>query len=271
MLPALCRGSMLLGASALASSLLTACLATAEPIRTVRDDTGSAEFSKTPRSERTLVIMLPGLGDEPEDYIANGFVDDMQRHGREVDVVVVDAHLGYYRERELLTRLREDVFEPAHAERYPSIWIVGISMGGMGALLSAREFGEQVDGVVLLSPFLGRRPALRRISAAGGPGAWEPPAETSSDYTVELWRWLKAYPTEAAKRAPIYLGYGTQERNRSHWMLAELLPSERVVTIEGGHEWDTWRAAWAKLLAMPTFEDPALPREDGAVSSASTH
>jgi len=229
-------------------------MATVEPIRTIREHTGSNEFSKSPPSERTLVIMLPGLGDEPEDYVANGFLDDMRLRGREVDVVVVDAHLGYYRKRELLTRLRHDVFEPARTEGYRSIWIVGISMGGMGALLSAREFDEQVDGVVLLSPFLGRRPALRKISAAGGAQPWDAPKETSSDYTVELWRWLKAYPSESAMRAPIYLGYGTQEGNRFHWMLADLLPEEHVVTIAGGHEWDTWKVAWGELLQMPTFE-----------------
>lgn len=242
---------MLLGAS-----LLMSCMATTEPIRTVEvlaHDTASGSDSRA----RTLVVMLPGMGDEPEAYAEHGFLEDMRRRGLEVDVVSVGAHLGYYTRRELLPRLREDVFEVARARGYRSIWVVGISMGGLGALLTAQEFEDQVDGLVLLSPFLGRRNAIRRIEAAGGAVDWQPPAEPSSDYTVELWRWLKAYATEPGTRPPMFVAYGTREGTRSYPMLAELLPAQRVVVVAGGHEWDTWKDGWAQLLEADAFLDGA--------------
>lgn len=257
----LSRWSTLLG-----SSLLVSCMATTEPIRTVEvlaedlaEDPAEDPAASSPQRAETLVVMLPGMGDEPEAYAEHGFLEDMQRRGLEVDVVSVDAHLGYYTRRELLPRLREDVFDAAQSKGYRSIWVVGISMGGLGALLTAQEFGDQIDGIVLLSPFLGRRPAIRRIEAAGGARQWQPPAEPSSDYTVELWRWLKAYATEPATRPAMFVAYGTREGTRSYPLLAELLPAERVVTVTGGHEWDTWKDGWARLLEADVFQSTATP------------
>ncbi len=224
-------------------------MATTEPMRAVEVlDEPSAD---APASQ--LIVMFPGMGDEPEAYAEHGFLEGMERRGVRADIVSVDAHLGYYTKRELLPRLREDVFEPARAKGYESVWVVGISMGGLGALLSAREFEDQIDGVVLLSPFLGRRPALRRIANAGGAKSWEPPTETSSDYTVELWRWLRAYATEPVQRPPMYFAYGTKEGTRSYPLLAEILPPERVFAVTGGHEWDTWSEGWGRLLSTDVF------------------
>ena len=50
---------------------------------------------------------------------------------------------------------------------YENIWLLGISMGGLGTLLYASEYPEQVDGVVLLAPFLGDRSAIETIVATG--------------------------------------------------------------------------------------------------------
>jgi len=238
---------------------LTSCLATAEPLRTVEIADPHADPHAEPASEHadTLIVMLPGLGDEPEDYTEHGFIAQLQGSGIEADVVSVDAHLGYYTKRELLPRLRQDVFEPARARGYRSIWVVGISMGGLGALLSAREFSDQVAGVVVLSPYLGQRSVLRRIERAGGLRDWQPPAEPSSRYTVELWRWLEAYATDPGSRPPLYFAYGTEESARGFPLLAEVLPAERVLAIPGDHEWDTWSVAWAQLLRLPVFREPS--------------
>ena len=31
-------------------------------------------------------------------------------------------------------------------------------------------------------------------------------------------------------------------------MLAEVLPMEQVFTVEGGHDWPTWRGLWEEIL-----------------------
>ena len=36
-------------------------------------------------------------------------------------------------------------------------------------------------------------------------------------------------------------------------MLARQLPAERVVTLPGGHDWETWLRLWRTLLAKGLF------------------
>ena len=114
--------------------------------------------TKHPAAERApsriLVLMFPGVGDEGETYVDHGFVQLLQAD-REVDVVTVDAHRQYFAGRTLLARVEKDVLVPARRRGYTRIWIVGISMGGVGALLTARHFENDIDGLILFAPYLG--------------------------------------------------------------------------------------------------------------------
>lgn len=213
------------------------------PIRTVDYPAPRVETSKQ------LVVMLPGLGDQPEAYDDHGFVGLLPRSGIDADVITVNAHFTYYSDRDLLPRLREGIIEPARERGYESIWFLGASMGGLGALLATREFADDIDGVVLLSPFLGKRKTIQSIVAAGGPAKWTPPAEPSKDYTVELWRWLRTYATEPGSRPPMYLGYGTKESNRPYSVLGDILPPDNVIVQEGRHGWRTWEKLLPQLLS----------------------
>ena len=65
-------------------------------------------------------------------------------------MVVADAHVGYFRNRSFEDRLRADVMVPARARGYESIWLAGISLGGLGALLYADEHPEEVAGLLLI-------------------------------------------------------------------------------------------------------------------------
>jgi pimeloyl-ACP methyl ester carboxylesterase len=194
--------------------------------------------------------MLPGFGDAPESFDDHGFVGLLPRAKIDADVVAVGARMKYYADRDLLPALEEEVIGPAREKGYEKIWVLGISMGGLGALLAAREFPEDIDGVVLLSPFLGSKKTLESIAAAGGAASWNPPAQESKDYTVELWRWLKAYATEPKSRPQMFLAYGTKENNRPHALLGDLLPKSRVIPVpEGRHGWGTWEKALPELIA----------------------
>jgi hypothetical protein len=106
------------------------------------------------REARELLVFLPGVFDVVEDYEAYGFLRAVRETGRAVDMLLVDAHLGYYAARTVLERLRQDVIVPARA-RYESICLIGISMGGLGALLPALLAVEVED-----QP--GRPPEARR-------------------------------------------------------------------------------------------------------------
>lgn len=217
---------------------------TTVPIPTVEHRTGGP-------GAKALLVMLPGRGDAPEDYVDSGFIEMLAGSGLAVDTIAVDAHFGYYYSRTLLTRLHEDVIEPARAAGYEQVWILGVSMGGLGALLYAQKHAEEIDGLILLAPFLGDDDLIEEIGAAGGLAGWTPPTEIESgDYQRSLWAWLKAYTTGAAGLPEIHLGFGlADDFAPACELLAAVLPPNRVHRVPGGHEWEPWRRIFAAFLA----------------------
>ncbi len=234
--------------------MLSAC-ATGElqtPIPTAAYPTG-------PEPAQTLVVMLPGAGDRVGAYDEHGFVDSMRHSGMSVDMLEVDAHYGYYKSRTLLERMEYDVLAP-NRDKYEEIWLVGISMGGLGALLTAWTYPDDVDGLILMAPYLGRRKTLEQIGHAGGLVAWEPPAEVDdAEWDVEIWRMLKRISeADGADNPELYLLYGEDDFGvRAHDMLAAALPAERVRTIAGGHAWTTWTTLWTGLMRERPIESNA--------------
>ena len=143
-----------------------------------RDETPSradplqvCEYRCASAPTRELMILLPGIGDLAEDYESHGFVDAVRRSGAPADLVAVDVHVGYYARRTVLERLRKDVIAPAREAGYEKIWLGGISLGGLGASLYAAEYAADLQGLVLLAPFLGDPRIVREIAGAGGLGA----------------------------------------------------------------------------------------------------
>lgn len=198
-----------------------------------------------------LVVFLPGRGGHAEDFEKHGFLQVAQEAGLAADLTAVDAHLAYYMDRSLLTRLKEDVIAPAQKRGKHRIWLVGVSMGGLGALLYAERHPEDVAGVFLLAPYLGDETVLKEIRAAGGLRGWTVPEPLDpKDHQRGVWRWLKRRADGQIPQAfPIYLGYGAQDRFApANAMLAASLPPERVFIAEGGHDWPVWRSLWVRFL-----------------------
>ena len=71
----------------------------------------------------TLIVFMPGSQEVPQDIVREGFVDQVRARHPGVDVVVADAHMGYFRNGSFEARLRADVIEPARARGYRSIWL----------------------------------------------------------------------------------------------------------------------------------------------------
>lgn len=198
----------------------------------------------------TLVVMLPGIFNRPSDFVTEGLVADLRQHHPDVDVLLADAHFGYYRDRSVLTRLRTDVIAPARAQGYQRIWLAGISLGGFGALGYGALHGQDIDGIVVLAPYLGEDRVIRDIGQAGGPSAWlsSPQALTANDLERAIWQSLANRPVDAP---PLYLGYGREDRmSAAHRLMARQLAPERVMQVAGGHDWAPWRALWRQWLAQ---------------------
>lgn len=204
----------------------------------------------------TLLVMLPGASSFPEEFLREGFVLALRERRLAPDVVLVDAHPGYYKDRTILDRLQADVIAPARAKGYRKIWLVGVSLGGLGALIQARAQPADADGLMLLAPYLGEPRVTGAVLADGGLRAWRGavPDPLPDDVDLRLWQWLQAYSTDPAPRPPLYLGYALADRFApSNQLLAASLPADRVFTTAGGNYWPEWRALWNCMLEHAPF------------------
>ena len=232
---------------------------TVRPLVQVVDPAPCAAASGLPRP---LVVMMPGRGMALAELVSRGFVAAVRRRGFDVDVLLVDAHLGYYQERVVFEALREDVLAPARRSGRPEVWLTGISLGGYGALLYDARHPGDIAGVVALAPYLGLDEVVAEVSRAGGLDRWAPPplapftpSSTPDETDRHLWRWLRQQavtaPGEPAPphRLPIYLGFGDRDRFvAAQRLLAAALPAGRVVVTAGGHDWPAWQPGWDALL-----------------------
>ena len=256
---------MRLSLAALATSLTLLCACAGKVEATIptamhpaSSSSDGPDSAATKQPAPVLLVMLPGAGDRVGTYDEHGIVEATRAAGLDVDLLEVDAHPGYYfGDRTLLERMDTDVLGPNRG-RYEEIWIVGISMGGIGALLTAWTYPEDIDGLILMSPYLGKRKTLSEIDKAGGLRVWEPPAEIDErDWQDGVWTMLKQ-ATSGERDLEIYLGYGESDLGvRAHDLLAAALPEGHVDKIPGGHSWKTWTTLWDRIAAKAP-----LPRAD---------
>jgi pimeloyl-ACP methyl ester carboxylesterase len=222
---------------------------------------GCATFDKIPMDVLTyenpdreaarlrLIVFLRGIGGSHHSFEEEGLVADVWARGLPFDMAAPNAHFGYYGDRNLVTRLKEDVIDPARARGCKNIWLVGVSMGGLGALLYLMERPEDIAGVYLISPFLGTQSFLGEIEAAGGVRQWAPGRNIAEkDWQRLLWHWMKTAIADHPDKI-VYLGYGTDDPYKSGpQLLATLLPPDRVYAIDGGHDYQTFKALWKIFL-----------------------
>jgi pimeloyl-ACP methyl ester carboxylesterase len=205
-------------------------------------------------TNRIMLVMMPGAQGRPQELVEHGFVRALRERRPPVDVAAVATHMDYYLERSLSSHLAHDIIAPARAGNYRRIWLMGISLGGMGALIYAHEHPAEIEGVILLAPFLGVRGTIAEVVRAGGLARWQPGAIHADDDERRLLAWIKAYESAAPGAPKIYLGYGTEDRfAAASRLLAERLPATQVVTMAGDHDWTTWSRLWERLLEQDLF------------------
>ncbi len=216
---------------------------TPAPVRTeVHDPAGRAD---------ELVVLLPGRHSLPGEFEAEGFVERIRASRPSARLVVPDLHIGYYRDRSAAGRLHQDIIEPAKAAGIGRITLVGISMGGLGAMLYEIEHPGQVDEIILLSPFLGDASVIADIGRQGGLDAWRPTGRAPDGFSRRLWSALRDDWRERPDRAALRLGCGESDRLASTTRLAarELAPRQ-TLWIPGDHDWPTWNALIETLEAQ---------------------
>ena len=223
------------------------------PMDVLRYDSGRG----TP--ETNLLVFIRGLGGSSRSFAEEGLVADIQTRGLPYDMAAPNAHLAYYSGRTLITRLKADVIDPARAAGYRNIYLVGVSMGGLGALLYTRDHPADIAGIFLIAPFLGYDEIIGEIRAAGGVVAWQSgPYDPDDQWERMVWHWLQTtYAGGPGSGPPLYLGYGDgDDYADGQRLLAAILPDARVYRADGGHTYATFKEVWRRFLEDGFFQAP---------------
>lgn len=225
---------------------LTGCTpATTVPLSTLQYGTMDA------RQHKNLLVLLRGIGGSHKDFETLGAIKMIRQLQLPFDVVAPNTHFGYYKERSVVERLHHDVIAPAKQQGYQQIWLAGFSMGGLGSLFYLRERADEIDGVMLISPFLGWDPIIHEIKEAGGLALWQPEPAADSDWEHMLWSWLKTYPQQSTDRPPLYLGYGRNDliADEGPPLLATILDPQHSLDVSGGHTNNVMLKIFYRLLS----------------------
>ena len=203
---------------------------------------------------RRLLVMLPGAGIDAMDFADQGMVAAVQDRGLKVDVMTVQPTLDLYLDGSIAEALHRETGDRVAAEGYAGVWLLGVSLGAMGALLHASHDAADLEGLVLLAPFLGTQGTIAAIGAKGGFATESAEdAATSATESVVL-AWLGDFLRRRPNSPALYLGYGEADRFAAgHRLLAASLPADRVVTLAGAHDWGTWLALWQSILDKAPF------------------
>jgi pimeloyl-ACP methyl ester carboxylesterase len=200
---------------------------------------------------------LPGAYHGAEDFVSAGFAEAVHRRQAALDLIFVDLQLSHVGDRSVLERLRSDIVLPARAAGV-SLWLGGISLGGLFALDYAATFAHELAGLCLLAPYLGNRILTGEIARAPGLAAWQPGELAETDEERRIWRYIQrrgvATPgvaTPGVATLPLHLGYGRADRfAAAHALLAATLPADCVDVIDGAHDWPTWLRLWENFLDL---------------------
>lgn len=210
-------------------------------------------FQSGANPSKNLIVLLPGIADAPETFLDEGFVRAARERNIDADLVAVRAHWGYYEKHVIVERLHQDVILPARAKGYRHIWFVGISLGGWGSLQYVRQHANQVEGMLLLAPFLGEKKVFDEVIKAGGLDAWRPDLNDPWDDQRLVIAWLRDFK-QSDSPLKFHLSYGASDRFAEPlgWY-ATRLPPQQIDVISGGHDWRTWRRLWQRFLVRIEF------------------
>lgn len=191
------------------------------------------------------MVWLPGAYHAAQDFLAAGFGEAVRMRRLDLDLIFVDLEMTHVGDRSPLQHLRSDIVLPARAAGV-SIWLSGISLGGLFALDYAATYPDEIDGICLLAPYLGNRILTSEIAQAPGLAAWQPGVLAETDEERRIWRHIK---TRRADSRPLYLGFGQADRfSAAYDLVAATLPADAVDVIAGGHDWPTWSRLWENFL-----------------------
>jgi pimeloyl-ACP methyl ester carboxylesterase len=204
--------------------------------------------------ERILLLMLPGAKNTPQQLQEYGFIRALRERNLPVDVLALDAHVDLYLDRFDIERVLHHALDEVGKRGYRRIWLLGISLGGSGAMICATQRTSEIERIFLLAPFLGTRGLIAEVEQAGGLQHWQAGEISERDHERLLLAHIQRHTLESGRFPDIYLGYGSEDRYRgASIMLSQRLAQQRVTVMSGGHDWETWITLWETLLDKQPF------------------
>ncbi len=199
--------------------------------------------------DRTLLIMLPGRFDDANSFMKENFVETIRKTGLPIDISAAEAHIAYYYDCTVVERIHEDLVIPAREKGYSRIWILGVSLGGLGGLWYDRTYPGEVDGLILLAPYLGEKFIAEEVERAGGLRSWRLKPGDEGTFDKDIWSFFKEYEDKSTTDGRLFLGYGLKDGfARANGLLAAVIPESQVAVDPGGHDWKTWHRLFTMLL-----------------------
>jgi pimeloyl-ACP methyl ester carboxylesterase len=230
-----------------ALALAAGCVATGDPSKPIPT---ALIAGKSPATR--LVVVLPGRADDLGGLRDSGMADAIHAQWPDADVLYAAVTVDYYQQGDASRRLHDEVIAPARTRGYRSVWLAGASMGGMGTLVYDAQYPGELDGMLLLAPYLGDYDLLAEIDHAGGVMRWNGgPSEgfTVDSWQRDLWRYIKALANDRDRSGRIWLAYGDEDRLRKAMpLLIPALHAQQVFVREGGHKWSVWTPATREIL-----------------------
>jgi len=221
----------------------------------------------------TLVVVLPGVVDNDQTLKKRGAHEAIQRAWPSADVMLVGATYPYYRHGTLVPRLHDEVIVPAR-KRYARVWLIGGSLGGLGALMYEHDHPDIVDGLVLFAPWLGDAPLIGEIKAAGGLEQWDPgPLPERIDerqFHRQVWRMVRHWSPARTQRVWLACGSEDVRMIEAVRLLAERLPEGHYLERPGGHDWEFWHATAPDLFRRVRGE-PSVAGEPAGHRRGAAH
>ena len=228
-------------------ALLAACTVGGDPAQPI-----PTTFIPAPQPAQCLMVVLPGRADDLRALQRSGVVAAIQRRWPDTDVVLAELSMPYYLDGKASRRLHDQVIAPARRRGYRQVWLGGASLGGMGSLMYYQAYPGELDGLMLLAPFLGETAILREIAGAGGVRRWDAgPAQaiTADTWQHELWRHVQGPSRDPVRARRVWLAYGDNHKLRKAMpLLAPALPPEQVLVRPGRHNWRVWSPAMGEVL-----------------------
>ncbi len=209
-------------------------------------------WDKTGKKNDSLIIFLPGLIDTAKTFKNENFFTIAREAGIKADMVSASIHIGHLIKEVMVKRLETDIFNPAIKAGYHNIWLVGLSIGGLNALLFYKKYEKNICGVVTISPYIADTELRKELQQAGSVKDWQPKSvENMKVFNKELqflWVWLQKQVSNNNLQQ-IYLGYGEQDRYIEEIkLLQNILDNNNVITVDGHHNWVTGQKIWRQQL-----------------------